>query len=152
MAEIVIRPSLKFIKAGLVAVVIVVIAAAVVHVEYLQDQQQPPWLPAVAALLILWPLARLVRRLATKVRISGDKLYYESGLLSKSTRIIQLSKIQDVRANQTLWQRMLGVGDISIETAGESSRLVVQNLDGPQRLAEQLIEAAEHGLSAGFGV
>ena len=38
MADIVIRPSMKFIKAGYVCALLVVCAAVVVHYEYLVDR------------------------------------------------------------------------------------------------------------------
>ena len=41
----------------------------------------------------------------------GDKLRYEVGMLSKATRTIQLSKVQDVTVRQSLPQRIAGVGD-----------------------------------------
>ena len=51
---------------------------------------------------------------------------------------------------QSLTQRMMNVGDMSIETAGESSRLVVENLDAPRQLAEQLTDASSHPPGAGL--
>ena len=50
---------------------------------------------------------------------------------------------------QSVGQRMLGVGDLSIETAGENSRLVVENLDSPQQLAEQITDLAGHAPASG---
>ena|SRR5579864_9205501 len=123
MADTVIRPTTKFIKAGFLLVLLLVIAAFIVHARFLEDQPWSRWLPLVAAAFLLWPIERLIRRQAVKLTISGDKLRYEAGFFSTSTRIIQLPKVQDVRVNQSLWQRILGVGDLAIETAGESSRL-----------------------------
>lgn len=140
-----IRPSLKFIQAGFVATILLIAAAVVVHYQYLGPAGQPPWLPAVAALVLLWPLAKLIGRLFTKITISGDKLYFESGALSKQTRIIQIHKIQDVRVHQSLGQRMAGVGDLAIETAGESSRLTIANIDQPRVWAERILELANPG-------
>jgi len=149
MADVVIRPTLKFIRAGYFLVALVLIAAIVVHEKYLDPQGQPPWLPIAAALLFILPIRRHFIRQQVKLTISGDKLRYEAGFLSKSTRIIQLPKVQDVRVNQTVAQRIFGVGDLAIETAGESSRLVVQHLNNPQKLAEELIEASSGHASAG---
>lgn len=144
MADVVIRPSLKFIRAGYAFTVLVIVAATVVHSIFLKDQ--PPWLSAMGVLLVLWPLERHLRRQFCKITIQGDKLRYESGVLSRSTRIIQLSKVQDVRVNQSLWQRIFDVGDASIETAGETSRLTVENIDRPQAVAEEIIDASRaHG-------
>ena len=85
-------------------------------------------------------IKRHIQRQTVKLTIAGEKLRYETGLTSKSTRLIQLPKVQDVRVLQSMGQRMFGVGDISIETAGENSRLVVENLDNPQQLAEQITD------------
>ena len=71
---------------------------------------------------------------------NGEKLRYESGWFSKSTRIIQLPKVQDVRVNQSIVQRIFGVGDVAIETAGEASRLTVPDLDQPQIVANQILD------------
>lgn len=149
MADIVIRPSMKFIKAGYV-ITLLVVAAGVVLTYRQQPESYPTWLPALWLLLFLWPIKRHIQRQAVKMTISGDKLRYETGLASKSTRIIQLPKVQDVRVVQSFLQRIFGVGDISIETAGEYSRLLVENLDKPQQLAEQITDAS--GLASSTGI
>jgi uncharacterized membrane protein YdbT with pleckstrin-like domain len=153
MADIVIRPSMKFIKAGYVCALLVVCAAVFVHYKYLIHQypdQRYPYLPIASLLLLLWPIKRHLQRQTVRLTIAGDKLRYETGLASKSMRIIQLSKVQDVRVIQSLSQRIFGVGDISIETAGENSRLVVQNLDRPRELAEQITDASSHSSPTGL--
>ena len=158
---------MKQVKAAYLLAVLVIVAAVVVHVKYLTPKDQPPesptvaapgspastpaspvaatpWLPAVAALGLLFPIRRHIRRQAVKMTIAGDKLRYEAGLLSKTTRNIQLSKVQDVRVDQSLGQRMLGVGDISIETSGETSRLEMDNVDAPQAIADEIVAASQH--------
>jgi len=150
MADIVIRPSMKFVKAGYVAALLVILVVTFLYFRYRQENY-PSWPPAVSILLLLWPLKRHLRRQTIKLTISGEKLRYETGLASKSTRIIQLPKVQDVRVIQSLGQRMFDVGDVSIETAGENSRLVVENLDSPQQLAEQITDASGSA-PAGGGV
>ena len=66
-------------------------------------------------------------------------------MASRSTRNIQLSKIQDVRVDQSLTHRMLGIGNLSIETAGEASRLALRNVDSPQQLADEIMSRAQKG-------
>ena len=150
MADIVIRPSLKFIKAGYVCALLVVCAAVIVHYKYLAVQYPQPYLPIASVIVLLWPIKRHLQRQSVKLTLSGEKLRYQTGLTSKSTRIIQLPKVQDVRFIQSIWQRVFDVGDISIETAGENSRLVVENLDQPRELAEQITDASGHPASGGL--
>jgi len=141
MADIVVRPTMKFIKAGYAVAILLIVAGSVLWYMMHQD---PVWVPAVLLLLLLWPLSRHIRRQMTKVTISADKLRYELGLLGKTTRTIQLAKIQDVRVDQSLMQRIFGVGSISIETAGEASRLTVRDIDLPQAIADEIMARAQH--------
>jgi uncharacterized membrane protein YdbT with pleckstrin-like domain len=141
MPDIVVRPSMKFIKAGYAVTILVVAIAIGFHYRH-WSPPQPRWLPLAWTALLVWPAKRHLQRQSIKLTISGEKLHYETGLASRSVRIIQLPKVQDVRVVQSFGQRMLGVGDIAIETAGESSRLVVQNLDRPEQLAEHITDAS----------
>jgi uncharacterized membrane protein YdbT with pleckstrin-like domain len=150
MPDIVIRPSMKFIKAGYLVTLLVIGAAVFVHYQYLAPKYDTPWLPILSLFLLLWPIKRHIQRQTVKLTIAGEKLRYETGLMSKSTRLIQLPKVQDVRVIQSPGQRMLSVGDISIETAGENSRLIVENLDNPQPLAEQITDLAGHAPATGL--
>jgi uncharacterized membrane protein YdbT with pleckstrin-like domain len=147
MEELVIRPTMKFIKIGY-GVVIALIIASVIAQSQLKDllpQNLPSWvIPGVFALLLLWPVSRHISQRFMKMTMQGDKLRYETGMLSKATRTIQLSKVQDVTVRQTLAQRMRGVGDLSIETAGETSRLTFPNIDSPQAIADRIIDASHN--------
>ena len=153
MSDIVIRPSMKFVKMGYVCALLVVGAAIFVHYAYVVDKHPEwryPYLPIASLLILLWPIKRHLQRQTIKLTIAGDKLRYETGLGSRSTRIIQLPKVQDVRVIQSLSQRMFDVGDVSIETAGENSRLVVANLDAPRQLAEQITDISGHPSTTGL--
>lgn len=150
MPDFVIRPSMKFIKAGYLVTLLVIGAAVFVHYKYLVDKYDTPWLPILTLFLLIWPIKRHIQRQTVKLTIAGEKLRYETGLMSKSTRLIQLPKVQDVRVIQSVGQRMLSVGDLSIETAGENSRLIVENLDNPQSLAEQITDLAGHAPATGL--
>ena len=151
MEELVIRPSMKFIKLGYLVVFALILGAFIAQ-NQLKDSlpvDMPLWpIPGVFALLLLWPIARHIRQRFTKMTMVGDKLRYETGMLSKSTRTIQLSKVQDVTVKQSVGQRMGGVGDLSIETAGETSRLTFSNIDRPQEIADRIIDAS-HQLGSG---
>ena len=144
MEELVIRPSMKFIKAGYAAAIVLFCSSIVVQSQFGDSLGSLPFwmIPGLFALLSFWPASRHLRRQFTQMTMVGDKLRYETGMLSKATRTIQLSKVQDVTVRQTIGQRMAGVGDLSIETAGESSRLTFPNIDRPQAIADRIIDAS----------
>lgn len=147
MEELVIRPTTKFIRIGYAVVIVLLLASIIVQNLFkdLLPPNLPFWLiPGLFALLLLWPASRHWTQRFTKMTMVGDKLRYETGILSKATRTIQLSKVQDVTVRQSVAQRMGGVGDLTIETAGESSRLTFPNIDRPQAIADMIIDASHN--------
>jgi len=97
---------------------------------------------AVPALAVLYLMIRHMRRRMVKLTILDDRLRYEAGFLSKTTRTMELTKVQDVRVDQTMGQRMLNIGNLSLETAGESSRIVMPSVDRPHEAADRILEYA----------
>lgn len=151
MVDTVIRPTMKFIKLGYAAVLLLIVACAILFFTMISPDDEwrsRPWVLAVPALLLFWPIRRHIARQFTKATIAGDKLRYEVGMLAKSTRNISLPKVQDARVDQSVTQRMFGVGNLSIETAGETSRLTILNVDQPQRVADEIL-AASHNIAGG---
>jgi uncharacterized membrane protein YdbT with pleckstrin-like domain len=142
--DLTIQPTAKFLKAGTILAAMVFLGLEIAYLAEWQDDVGR-WVMVVPPLILLWPLARWMRRNFSKATMTGDRLRYETGFTSKSTRTIQLSKVQDVRVDQRMSQRMFGVGDIAIETAGEASRLTLHNVDNPQALADEILTRAQHG-------
>lgn len=140
MDDTVIRPTLKWVRFSYTTWFLIAFVLVLVWNNYLKDK--PLWPVALALLLlwILWPLRLQIRRRFTKLVIEGDKLRFETGVLSKTSRSLQLAKIQDVTVRQSLGQRILGIGDLSIETAGETGRLTMFQLDNPQAVADQIMD------------
>jgi len=100
------------------------------------------WEPAVISLLLLWPFSRWVRNRMNLTVLTSDRLRSETGVLAKSTRNLMLSRIQDVGVEQSISQRIFNVGNIWIETAGASSRILLHNVDAPQKIADLILERA----------
>jgi uncharacterized membrane protein YdbT with pleckstrin-like domain len=142
MAETVIHPSTKLIRAAYTAVFIVLFFCVLIWVNWDPARQWPAWLLILPALLLLFPMKRHIERRFTRMIIHEDKLRYETGVLSRTTRNLQMSKIQDVRVDQSLLQRMLRTGNLSIETAGESGMLTMGNVDDPHEVADEILKAS----------
>jgi uncharacterized membrane protein YdbT with pleckstrin-like domain len=141
--DLTVRPTAKFLKAGAILAGVIFIALEAGYYLYLPGST--PWLMLIPLLVFIWPASRAFRRRFTQAVISGDRLRYETGLASKSTRTIQLTKVQDVRVDQRVMQRIFNVGDIAIETAGEASRLTIHNIDAPQALADEILNRSQRG-------
>ena len=145
MSDLTIRPTAKFLKAGFVLAALVIVALDVAWLRAWRDQGFPNWFPLATLVILLWPAARLLKRHFIKAVVAGDRLRYEVGATSKSTRNIQLSKVQDIRVDQGVFQRMWNIGNISIETSGETSRLTIPNVDSPQQVVDELLNRSQSG-------
>jgi membrane protein YdbS with pleckstrin-like domain len=138
------RQSLKMIKLSYILCLILAVGIGV----YLLADARPPdyiWAFVAPALLALFTMVRHLQRRLVKLTILGNNLRYEAGLFSKTTRTIELLKVQDVRVDQTLGQRMIQVGDLSLETAGGASRITIHSIDRPQAAADHILELARSG-------
>ena len=143
------RASIKLIQLAYFACLLLAVAIAV-YLLAIHERDERMWaLLALPALLALFALTRQIKRQLIKVTIVDNRLRYESGVLSKTTRTMELAKVQDVRVDQTLGQRLLNVGDLSIETAGEASRIVMRSIDRPQEAAHHILDLSRGDLSRG---
>lgn len=139
-ARMQLRASLKMVKLGYVLSLLLALAIAV-YLLAMDNRDDRMWaLLGVPAILAFFVMLRHLRRTLTKLVIMDDRLRYESGLFTKTTRSLELAKIQDVRVDQTPGQRLLNIGDLSLETAGGTSRIAIFSIDRPQEAADRILE------------
>jgi uncharacterized membrane protein YdbT with pleckstrin-like domain len=145
VSDLTIRPTAKFIMVRTVFATLIFLAVEIAWYMYGRDKEALHFLPMIAPLIFISPALHALRRQFTSLTISGDRLRLESGTFSKCSRTILLSKVQDVHVDQTVTQRMFGVGNIAIETAGVGSRETLVDIDNPQAVADQLLDRAHLG-------
>ena len=141
MADMEIRPTMRFIKLGYIVTGALLVAALV----WWRMQQDNLSLAAVAvsAALLLWPITRHTKRQRIIVRVEGDHLRYQQGLVSTTVKTIPIAGIQDVTVRRSLGQKIWGVGNLRIETAGQSSALEIDNINDPQKVADLILASAK---------
>ena len=143
MADMVVRPTLKMIR-FLHWVVFLLAVGILIYIQNTPGSQDW-WMLAFPALILIYSTYLQIIRRFTVMTILGDKLRYETGVFSKTTRNIVITKVQDVKVQQTLWQRIFNLGNLSVETAGETSNLTMSGIDYPQQIADQILDASQAG-------
>ena len=53
--------------------------------------------------------------------ITGEELIYRSGVLRRRQRVIPLSRVQNIEVRQSVAQRLTGVAELRVETAGSGA-------------------------------
>jgi uncharacterized membrane protein YdbT with pleckstrin-like domain len=54
-----------------------------------------------------------------------------------------LTKIEDVRVEQSLLQRLFGLGDLAVQATGDSAPLRLDNIDDARSVADRILNAAQ---------
>lgn len=94
-------------------------------------------------LLLLTVLVPLLRWRTTHYVVTTHRLLFREGILARRGRDLGLSRITDVSYTQTLWERVVRSGTLTIETAGDSGATVLRRIpdsDGVQQLVNHMIE------------
>lgn len=138
-----IRPTSKFVVFAYALVGLLTAAAS--FIAY-RAQARTAYFYAILGfglLALLWVAARHIRLQLTRLTLEDTSLKFQDGFISKSTRMLNLAKVQDVRVDQGLTDRILGIGTLTLETAGETGRLVMPNVDEPHEIARRILSLAQ---------
>jgi len=141
MIEGTIRPSMKTVWAAYLLAVLVVLAGFWLYYTYGQDQ--PRWLLAIPLIAFLPPLKMHISRRLITMRLEDNHLIIESGFVSRTRRIVDTAKIQDVTVKQRFGQRLLGTGDLTLEDAGQGGSMGMPNVDRPYQIADAIIKSSK---------
>ncbi|MBM3766810.1 MAG: PH domain-containing protein [Acidobacteria bacterium] len=149
MPQLTVRPSIKGVIVWYVLSTLLLIAI----VAFLYTRGfAPPELWALTAIPLgidIWASMKHVKLNTKRLTLDNGVLRFEDGLLAKKQRSIMLDKIRDVRTEQTLGQRIVGIGDLSVDAQGETGAISLQNVDRPREAAEQILDAVRAARGTG---
>ena len=89
------------------------------------------WLGTIIIFLIWY-----IKIKSKKLTITENDILLEVGLLSKRRTAIQIRKVRSIVVNQTFMDRIFGVGEISVYTAGDLPEIVEKGLPDPNKVDE----------------
>jgi membrane protein YdbS with pleckstrin-like domain len=100
----------------------------------------PWWLCLAVALIgLIFIFVPLIRSKTIRYRVSNYRIDYERGILGKNIDTLELWHVEDVRFNQSLIDRILGVGNITVISHDETMPLLVMHdIPHSRQLFEQL--------------
>ena len=75
--------------------------------------------------------------------LTTDRLITRSGIVAKSSREIPLERINDVAFNQSVLDRVLGAGDLLVESAGERGQTRIENVRKPEQVQLMIYKETE---------
>ena len=117
------------------------------------------WGPAVGIAVAIAALTLVIgflRRVSTKYLITTQRLRISRGVFRRHVQETRLERVQNVNYQQSVLDRVLGVGTVDFDTAGtDDSEFRFDWVDGPEdvvRAVDQAIEEARaEAAKQGFG-
>src|SRR3954447_15001213 len=126
----------------------IVVGAASYGVFSFPDNDARPWLRwatlAIGCLVLLrfsfWPFLTWQ---STQYVLTTRRVVIRRGVLSRSGRDVPLTRVNDVSCAHTLFERMLGCGTLTIESAGEHGQVVLTEVPHVQVVQREVYRCAE---------
>ena len=95
---------------------------------------------AVIVIAAVWFVSRYLKWSTTYFVITSHRLIFRTGVIGKSGIEIPLERVNNVNFNQTVFERILGAGDLLIESGGEEGQSRFSEIRHPDRV-QRLIHA-----------
>lgn len=94
-------------------------------------------------LWIAFAVFPFLRWLYTLFVLTTDRIITRSGIIAKNSKEIPLERINDVAFSQSVFERMVGAGDLLIESAGERGQERITDVRHPEQVQLQIYKEAE---------
>lgn len=87
---------------------------------------------------------------STHFVLTSDRLIYRSGLVSRTGIEIPLERINTVFSSQNLFERVIGAGDLVVESASAEGRQEFDDIRKPQAVQNEIYVAMENNENRKF--
>ena len=78
----------------------------------------------------------------TSFTVTNDRVIFRQGMIAKSGVEIPLERIMNVNFKQSIWERMIGAGDLLIESGGKDGQSRFSDVRKPELVAKEIHEQA----------
>jgi uncharacterized membrane protein YdbT with pleckstrin-like domain len=135
------RAILGFYIKGIL--VVAVIAALIALIGSGSDAALITLIVVAGAVLVV--LIGFVRRVATRYTITTRRLNIKHGIISRDVQETKIERVQDVNYRQSVFQRIMQIGDVDFDTAADSSEsdFIFAGVANPEQVVEQVHMATE---------
>jgi uncharacterized membrane protein YdbT with pleckstrin-like domain len=126
---------------------VLIVVAVILGLAYLPDS----WPTALRLVLValgivlflILPLRLIVAWATSHFVVTSDRVIHRSGWFAKQSMEIPLEKISDVKFHQSVFERMIGAGDLTLESPGEFGQEVFGDVRKPEHVQKAIYETAE---------
>ena len=98
---------------------------------------------AVAIVWVVWLLVKFLEWSRTYFVVSDQRVIYRTGVISRHGVEIPLERISNINFHQGPWERVIGAGDLVIESAGQQGNTLFSNVRHPDGVQQEVYRQME---------
>lgn len=134
---------LKGMALPVLLVVLVLLGADVLLRENLGGEVRLVLTLLVLALAGAWAIVTWIRWTSTSFTVTDQRVILDSGVFSRSSRVIPIDRVQDVATRRSLIGRILGYGTVEIDAAGSQGAERLDHVPAPENFRDQVFSKSE---------
>jgi uncharacterized membrane protein YdbT with pleckstrin-like domain len=120
----------------------IVVAAVIGVIARLFDVSSATVVVIVAAIIGLTVLIGFIKRVATTYTITDRRLNIKRGIISREIQETRLERVQNVNYSQSVYQRIMQIGDVDFDTAAtDDYNFVFAGVADPGDVVHQVDQA-----------
>ena len=105
------------------------------------------WLSLGALLLtVLWLVKVALTWSRTHFVLTNQRVIFRAGVIARTGIEIPLYRVNSINFHQSIFERMIGAGDLLVESGGEDGMEVFDNIRDPEQV-QSFIQRAMHNAS-----
>jgi uncharacterized membrane protein YdbT with pleckstrin-like domain len=107
----------------------------------------------VLVVIAVTVLAGFVKRVATTYTITSRRLNIKRGIVSREIQETRLERVQNVNYRQSVYQRLMQIGDVDFDTAAtDDYNFVFYGVANPAEVVHQVDRATGSGTAGSHGL
>jgi uncharacterized membrane protein YdbT with pleckstrin-like domain len=141
-----------YLKGLLLTVVAAFIAAGVTRIANGSVSSSTVSIVAIVG-VALTVLVGFIKRITTDYTITNKRLRIQRGIISREIQETRLERVQNVNYNQSVFQRILQIGDVDFDTAGSDDyNFIFSGVAQPEDVVRRVDEATGAGAAGSHGL
>jgi membrane protein YdbS with pleckstrin-like domain len=108
-------------------------------------------LAGVTLATLAWFAGRYVRWATTNFVVTTDRIVYRHGVIAKTGIEIPLERVNTIFFHQSIWERIIGAGDLTIESAGERGSESFSDIRRPSHVQNEIYRLMEDNATRTYG-
>jgi uncharacterized membrane protein YdbT with pleckstrin-like domain len=131
----------------------ILLAAVVGVIARLLDVSSATVFLIVLVIVALTVLIGFIKRVATTYTITNRRLNIKRGIVSREIQETRLERVQNVNYRQTVYQRIMQIGDVDFDTAAtDDYNFVFAGVANPAEVVHRVDQATGTGAAGSHGL